>query len=121
MKTAKEQRITETQNLSEFLNDARDLLGFIRVENEILADDGHLSLNGLYMRKMMMLKDLEDKATALAKKSDSDVVTEGIALLFQVQKELNTNAQKHLEILSRKNAHGTSKGDLSDKGGHVCH
>ena len=64
---------------------------------------------------------LEDKATALAKKSDSDVVTEGIALLFQVQKELNTNAQKHLEILSRKNAHGTSKGDLSDKGGHVCH
>lgn len=114
------------ENVVGFLKGVRDLLGFIRVENAVLMDEGTLSLKGLYIHKMMMLKDLEETATNLVDRDDSELLSEGIALLFQVQKELNENAAQHLRALShktsQKNATNANLAASKDsEGGISCH
>lgn len=109
-------------NVADFLKGVRDLLGFIRVENAVLMDEGTLSLKGLYIHKMMMLKDLEETATDLVERDDSELLSEGIALLFKVQKELNENAAQHLRALSQKNATNANlAASKESEGGILCH
>lgn len=114
------------KDIAGFLKDVRDLLGFIRVENAVLMDNGSMSLSGLYMHKMMMMKDLEETATDLISKEDNDLLNEGVALLVQVQKELNENAAQHLRALSQKKIQKTAtKSALltskESEGGVSCH
>lgn len=83
-----------------FLQDSmRDLLGFVRMENAVLMDQGHLSLRGLYLQKMIVLKDLEEQAELLAQEQADDNVVACLALLQHVQKELKMNTVHHIEAL----------------------
>ncbi len=80
----------------------RDLLGFIRMENTVLMDQGQLTLRGLYLQKMIMLRDLEERAESLSQeKSDSDVA-HCLILLRQVQRELKVNTAHHLDALKTR-------------------
>lgn len=90
----------------DFLEQARDLLGFIRVENAILMEDGDLSLTGLYIQKMMRLKDLEEKVEewAACPESGKPKLERGLNLLANIQKELQQNAGQHLAALSQSYA-----------------
>ena len=85
--------------IDELQKNMRDLLGFVRVENAVLMDQGHLSLRGLYLQKMIMLKDLEEQAENLAEEKSDQDIAECIHLLSKVQKELKINAFQHLEAL----------------------
>lgn len=113
----------------DFLEEARDLLGFIRIENAILMEDGDLSLSGLYMQKMMRLKDLEEKVEhwAIRPKTNARHLDTGLHLLSAIQKELQHNAGQHLAALSkihaRKTASAALRGDtaLDNERGAKCH
>ena len=107
MKQQDQNRIVSLQN------NMRDLLGFVRMENAVLMDQGRLTLRGLYLQKMILLKDLEEQAEDLAhERSDIDIA-ECLILLSQVQKELKVNTVHHLEALKNKSAH-LRDDDLSD-------
>jgi len=103
-----------------FLKDVRDLLGFIRVENAVLSDEGHLSLQGLYMQKMVMLKDLEEKAAILAERDSSTLIDHGLGILSDVQKELQANTAQHIHALQNKTGRNTAI-DFSEEGNTKCH
>jgi len=100
---------TINHNSQKLQNEMRDLLGFIRMENAVLMDQGHLTLRGLYLQKMMMLKDLEDQAEALVDDngSEGDILL-CLQLLKQVHKELKVNTVHHIEALKTKSLETTS-------------
>ena len=102
-------RMTNDQNNTEALQkNMRDLLGFVRMENAVLMDQGYLSLRGLYLQKMVMLKDLEEQAEELAQEKSDQDIAECIRLLSQVQKELKVNAFQHLEALKSNTSNASS-------------
>tara|TARA_A200000113_G_scaffold46977_1_gene38380 strand:- start:182 stop:547 length:366 start_codon:yes stop_codon:yes gene_type:complete len=100
-----------TKQNSRLQHDMRDLLGFIRVENAVLMDQGNLSLRGMYLQKMMMLKDLEDQAESLADHNSDEDILECLMLLKNIHKELKVNTVHHIEALKNK----TSTNDISNR------
>lgn len=102
-------------NLRRFYKNARDLLGFIRIENEILAQEGELTLLGLYMQKMAFMKDLEEELETISLTSKTDDVTEAVILLRNIQEELKKNTKGHLASLNTPNM------AKEDNGAHICH
>ncbi len=111
----------ETQNRVESLQrSTRDLLGFVRVENAVLMDQGHLTLRGLYLQKMILLKDLEERAEALSQEKSDEDIAECLLLLRQVQRELKINAVHHLEALKKgRQAHYFEDECDEQEGGYV--
>ena len=103
-----------------FLKDVRDLLGFIRVENAVMSDEGHLSLQGLYMQKMVMLKDLEEKASELIEHDSNALIDHGLGILSDVQKELQANTAQHIYALKNKTK-GNNSESIASKGHMKCH
>jgi len=91
----------------------RDLLGFVRMENAVLMDQGHLSLRGLYLQKMIVLKDLEEQAELLAQEQSDDNVVACLTLLQHVQKELKLNTVHHIEALKTKPSESHSDDQLT--------
>ena len=91
-------------NSRKLQSEMRDLLGFIRMENAVLMDQGQLTLRGLYLQKMMMLKDLEDQAELLADENSETDVVDCLRLLKQVHKELKINTVHHVEALKVKSS-----------------
>ncbi len=100
-KVQQEKRVmTKPQNkITELQNNMRDILGYVRMENAVLMDQGYLSLRGMYLQKMIVLKDVEEQAESLANEQSDQDIAEYLTLLSKVQKELKINAVQHLEAL----------------------
>lgn len=94
-------QINKQSKLHSLQDNMRDLLGFVRMENAVLMDQGHLSLRGLYLQKMIVLKDLEDQAELLAQEPSDNEVAQCLLLLQHVQKELKMNTVHHLDALKK--------------------
>ncbi|MGB1077292.1 MAG: hypothetical protein ACPG05_03215 [Bdellovibrionales bacterium] len=103
----------DQNNIEALQNNMRDLLGFVRMENAVLMDQGYLSLRGLYLQKMVMLKDLEEQAEDLAQENSDKDIAECIRLLSKVQKELKVNAFQHLEAI-KSNASNASSDEYGE-------
>lgn len=92
--------MTKNQNkINELQENMRDLLGYVRMENAVLMDQSYLSLRGLYLQKMIVLKDVEEQAESVASEQFDRDIAEYLTLLSKVQKELKINAVQHLEAL----------------------
>ena len=91
--------IKPQNNINELQTNMQDLLGYVRMENAVLMDQGYLSLRGLYLQKMVILKDVEEQAERLAEEQSDVNIAKCLTLLSQVQRELRINAVQHLEAL----------------------
>lgn len=105
----------DTNKIRQFRRQARDLLGLIRAENAVLASDGQLSLEALYLYKMAMLRDLDLNAQHIADlmQSNGTPPTRSMQMLVQdlqnLREALNENTAQHLQSA------------LSDQGGKGSH
>lgn len=111
-------------DMKRFYTTARDLLGFIRVENQILEAEGSLTLRGLYMQKMAFMKDLEEELELLLTNEGEADVVEGVILLKNIQAELQKNTRSHLSALDKLGAVGVAASNTEaghETGDVICH
>lgn len=101
--TVKAPTAEASADIRRFRRMARDLLGLIRAENAVLACDGQLTLEALYLHKMAMLRDLDDSAQTMADlmRDDNTPQTRSMQLLVHdlqaLREALSENTTQHLQ------------------------